>query len=432
MMGDAQKKKAVCTAMIALLALTGSCGNGSAPTPDTVQDLLIELKTAVQDTHIGELPPADSVEEVDAEVKHDAPDVPPPPPLFERGEVIPPDSLPCTVFGTGEEKLDCNHHGSSVAVTADSTVLVAWYHGVAEKSKDSRVVWSRSQGEGEGFGGAEVLFDDPEHAEGNPVIWVHEDGTFYLFFVTILGGNSWNDGVLRLIRSEDGGESWSDVQTLREEWGWMTRNKPIRMSNGNLLLPTYDETLYIPSFMISGDDFHTDWVEIAFGDDPQALVDHLSMIQPTVIERDDGTIFSLSRNTSSVHSMAYEMTSPDFGVTWTPGVLGQVPNDSTGIEMTQLKSGRVVLAFNNTLSGRYPLSAALSEDGGQTWSVVTDIDGPCDTPGGCSHGYTSVAQDPVDESIWITFTDERNTIGWVHFNETWLLAQEGEFVVQPR
>jgi len=91
-----------------------------------------------------------------------------------------------------------------------------------------------------------------------------------------------------------------------------------------------------------------------------------------------------------------------------------------------------VLAFNNTLSGRYPLSAALSEDGGQTWPLVTDIDGPCDPPGSCSHGYTSVAQDPSDETIWITFTDERNTIGWVHLNEAWLLEQEGEFVVHSQ
>ncbi len=421
-----------CSILLACCALAISCSGDTPASDDVGADTVMQPELVPLDSSEATTDLAVAHDELTPDAPDDPVDIVPQAPLFERGQVIPPDSLACTHFDSGEETLDCNHHGSSVAVTADGTVLIAWYHGIAEKSKDSRIVWSRKLEGVESFGGAEVLFDDPEHAEGNPVIWVHESGALYLFFVTILGGNSWNDGVLRLIRSEDGGESWSDVQTLRDDWGWMTRNKPIRMSNGNLLLPTYDETLYIPSFMISADDFHTEWVEIAFDDDPQGLVDHLSMIQPTVIERDDGTIFSISRNTSSVHSMAYEMTSPDFGATWTAGAISQVPNDSTGIEMTRLKSGRVVLAFNNTLSGRYPLSAALSEDGGQTWPLVTDIDGPCDPPGSCSHGYTSVAQDPSDETIWITFTDERNTIGWVHLNEAWLLEQEGEFVVHSQ
>jgi len=86
-------------------------------------------------------------------------DVGPSEPLFERGQVIPPDSLPCLNFETGQEQLDCNHHGSSVAVTQDGTVLAVWYHGIGEKSPDSRIVWSRRP-KGAQWGPAEVLFDD--------------------------------------------------------------------------------------------------------------------------------------------------------------------------------------------------------------------------------------------------------------------------------
>jgi len=35
-----------------------------------------------------------------------------------------------------------------------------------------------------------------------------------------------------------------------------------------------------------------------------------------------------------------------------------------------------------------------------------------------------MGQDPTDHSVWITYTDERRTIGWVHLNEPWILSRE--------
>ncbi len=345
--------------------------------------------------------------------------------LFERGLVIPPSSLACVEPDSGMETLACNHHGSSVAVEVDGTVLVVWYHGKHEKSKDSRIVWSRRPPGGE-FGPAEVLFDAPDLAEGNPTIRVHEDGSLYMFFVTIIG-ESWNDAEIRLIRSEDRGATWGDAQVLRSDWGWMVRNHPLRMSNGELLLPLYDETTYTPAFMISGDDYASTWEEVDFSLDPETFMDHLSQIQPTVIEREDGTLFALSRNTTNVHGQGFEMISPDLGRTWTKGVKSAVPNPGDGMEMVRLASGRIALAFSNSLQHRYPTAAALSDDGGRSWSAVANLDPPCEVGDSCSHGYNSIAQDPTDQSLWITYTDGRDTIGWVHTNEAWILAQGDAF-----
>lgn len=345
-------------------------------------------------------------------------------PMFERGLISAPDSLPCTT-NTGETTYQCNHHGSSVAVTKGGTVLAVWYHGLGEYSPDSRLVWSQ-KAPGQEWSAVNVLFDEPDIPEGNPVVWVDENDQIFVFFVTV-EGSSWNDGIIRLIKSADLGSSFSDAVTLRNKWNWMTRNHPIRMSNGELLLPCYDESLYMPTWLISNDDFSEAWVETGNKDDPVYLIEHMAQIQPTVIERKDGSLWALQRNTGSVNNWAVEMESHDFGRTWTKGTPSQVPNDNTGIEMARLSSGRIVLVFNNTFSGRYPLSVALSEDDGRTWQWVADLDGPCEG-GGCSHGYTSVAQDPTDHSIWATYTHNRQTIGWVHFNESWLMQQSGSFV----
>ena len=347
-------------------------------------------------------------------------------PFLERGQVAPPDSLACLEPDTGAETFACNHHGSSVAVADDGTVLVVWYHGKHEKSKDSRIVWSRRPPGGE-FGPPEVLFDAPGLAEGNPAIRVDEDGGLSLFFVTILGEN-WPDAEVRVIRSGDHGGTWSAVQVLRVTWGWMVRNHPLRLSNGELLLPLYDEATYTPAFMISGDDFTEAWEEIDFSQDPQRFMDHMAQIQPSVIERDDGTLFALCRNTTNVHAQGFEMTSPDFGRTWSKGVKSVVPNPGDGMEMMRLANGRVALAFSNSHEQRYPTAVALSDDEGRSWFAVANVDPLCPPGESCSHGYNSIAQDPTDHSLWITYTDGRHTIGWVHTNEAWIVTQGGAFV----
>lgn len=348
-----------------------------------------------------------------------------PEPLYEKGLIAPVDSIPCFHHGSGQEAQDCNHHGSSVSVQPDGTVLAVWYHGVAEKSKDSRILISRRPAGG-GWSLPEVLFDDPDFAEGNPVIWVREDGELYLFFVTILGEN-WPDAEVRLITSADSGVSWSPVKVLRKEWNWMVRNHPLRLSTGELLLPCYDEKFYSSSFMYSADDFGADWEESVV--DGEWLFEHLSQIQPSVIEREDGTLYALLRNTSNgLPRTAWQMTSGDMGRTWSPQSPSEVPNDDNSLEMLELASGRVMVVFNNTPSGRFPLAGALSDDEARTWSAVATLNDDCEGTG-CSYGYPSLAQDPTDGSVWVTYTHNRGSIGWVHVNEPWMLQQKDAFAL---
>ncbi|NOZ86054.1 MAG: hypothetical protein GXP49_07290 [Deltaproteobacteria bacterium] len=354
----------------------------------------------------------------------------PPKPFFEKGLVAPEQSIPCYYDDTGKQADSCNHHGSSVAIEKDGTVLVAWYTGVSEKSRDSSIVWARKPpGETE-FEKPEVLFDEPHLAEGNPVIWVREDGDLFLFFVTIFG-ESWNDARVRMIRSKDRGETWSKVVDLREEWRWMTRNHPLRMSSGELLLPCYNEREYIPAFLVSSNDFEKDWKEITM--DMNNLIPFLQQIQPTVIRKKDGSLLALNRNETSLggdNRRATMMSSLDNGRTWSDPELSEVPNSGVGIEMITLEDGNVVLAFDNSPNRRFPVAAALSEDEGRTWSHVAVLNDECPEGKRCGYGYTSIAQNPRDKSLWVSYTYNRDTIGWIHFNEEWLKQQDDGFNYQ--
>jgi hypothetical protein len=112
------------------------------------------------------------------------------------------------------------------------------------------------------------------------------------------------------------------------------------------------------------------------------------------------------------------------------------------------------MAFNNTRSEasggrprtapRKPLSVALSEDGGETWSFVRDIESgalkpgerpaegiPDGQPGREEFSYPSVAQTP-DGRICVAYTYRRYTIKTVRFAEDWIKQGTTIGLFRPR
>ncbi len=401
-----------------MAALAGCGGDGgSGPANDAV----VDTPDAAAEVATDALP--DAAEEVASDVPHE---LPPAGPVFEKGLVLPLDSIPCTAKD-GLPTNACNHHGSSVAVQADGTVLVAWYTGLGEYSMDSRIVWARKAPGEEAFGEWSVLYDEQTVPEGNPVLHVDDrTGDLWLFYVKV-DGTSWNDGLIRLIRSTDGGAHWSPPQTLRSERNWMTRNHPIRLPSGEMLLPCYNETFYVPTFLISQDDFQSRWEEVSPPE--ETLLLYLGQIQPTVILRDDDSLFALMRNSDGPHpGHAIQSISTDDGRTWTEGAANPLPNPGAAMEMVRMPSGAVMATFNNHPEARLPLAVALSDDQGATWSAVANVVEACES-GECS--YPSIAVDPTDGTAWVTYTHARRSIGWVHVSEAWVRAKGDALAAIP-
>jgi len=339
-------------------------------------------------------------------------------PEYEKGFILPENSLQCTPIETGVPQYDCNHHGSTVAELPDGTMATVWYHGVAEKSPDARLIWSKFAPDATEWTWPELLYDDPGRSEGNPALWVAEDGTLSVFFVTIWG-DSWTESKIRLIQSDDGGDSWDDPVILRNGFCWMTRHRPARLPDGDLLLPLYSECLAYPVFMRSGDNFATWTEESHFTLD--YFLGHLGQIQPALTVLEDGTVTAITRDGLPTNKVK-RMVSEDNGYTWTSSARTALPNSGTSVDQVTLKDGHVVVVYNDSPETRFPLTVALSHDGGETFAATRNINEECDQAS-CSYAYPSIAQNTHDGAIWVTYTHNRDTIGWVRFNEAWILDQ---------
>jgi predicted neuraminidase len=105
-----------------------------------------------------------------------------------------------------------------------------------------------------------------------------------------------------------------------------------------------------------------------------------------------------------------------------------LPNNNAGIEANILKSGAVIIAFNNqngTDKPRSPLTVALSYDNGMTWPYHRDVQiHDDDGPHIGEYSYPSLLQTrwsaSDDNDIHLVYTYDRLTIKYVRFNEKWI------------
>ncbi|MEW1843613.1 sialidase family protein [Nonomuraea angiospora] len=299
-------------------------------------------------------------------------------------------------------------HAAAIAQAPTGDILTVYYGGTSEGAPNQALYLSRLAVGKKTWSKPEVVFDEPGKADGNPVLW--SDGKrLYLFFVTI-EGHGWEQAPIRLITSDDGGHTWSEPASIRKEWGWMVGTNPIRMSNGEVLLPIYDEAESSSGFYVFSQDMsswkaypeeHTSWIRTA-----------KSSIQPTVVEVEPGKLVAYMRTGDGA---IYKSVSTDFARTWSAPVAEPIGNPNSRIAALKLDNGKLVLAYNPWVEHRSPMRVSLSPDKGRTWENSVDVE----AQSGPQFTYPVMTQS-ADGFIHMVYSYNRNNIRHVVFNESYL------------
>jgi predicted neuraminidase len=300
-------------------------------------------------------------------------------------------------------------HASTLAQLPDGGILAAWFSGSKEGAADTAELGARLAPGSSAWSKPLVLADTPGKPDGNPVLHVDRKGRVWLFYVTKENMNrrpQWAQCEFKCRISLDGGRTFGPQRIVHRKLGWMDRNQPIYLANGDLLLPLYGERTWTSFILISTDDGRT-W----FPSKP--IVAPGRNIQPTLIQRSDGSVLALMRTGSSGHRL-WKSVSRDNGRSWSVPVETRLPNPNSACDMVRLTDGHVVLVFNNTTHGRTPLTVALSLDQGRTWPYRRNLE---TAPG--EYSYPAVIQ-TRDGLIHVTYTYRRISIKHAVFNEAWV------------
>jgi BNR repeat protein len=239
-------------------------------------------------------------------------------------------------------------------------------------------VFSRiSADEGKTWGPEREVAHHPECKAVGPSALVCKDGAVRVFYMGFYN-SVWKDGNpdfdqtrsdLWTIESHDSGKTWTNKQMIFRGYTGAT-NGAIEMSSGHIVVPfSYDKAdpgRLVSACVVSADNGKT-WT---VGDcvDLGGQGDHGGAMEPAVVELRDGRLWMIVRTTKGRFWQAY---STDHGLTWTDVGPTKFQSPSAPCHIIRLASGRLVMAWNNTMAstkGRDAMSLAFSEDDGKTWT----------------------------------------------------------------
>lgn len=333
-------------------------------------------------------------------------------------------------------------HSASIAETPKGDLVATYFGGTRERNPDV-CIWVSRKPKGSDNWTAPVQVADgiisptERKACWNPVLFQipGKQGELLLFYKV---GKNVADWKAYIIRSKDGGISWSKPEAMPEGFLGPSKNKP-EYVNGRIICPSSTEGGGWKIHFEISDDHGKTWRKVGpvpaelsvptqlrkkgvkAEDDMEAGeairtegAQPIFCIQPAILHHKDGRLQVLCRTRNAKIATSW---SSDNGETWSKVSLLDVPSNNSGIDAVTLKDGRHILVYNNfeTLPGtpkgiRTPLSVAISDDGISWKHLITLEDSPVS-----QYSYPAVIQGK-DGKIHIVYTWRRQRIKYVELS----------------
>jgi len=378
-----------------------------------------------------------------------------------------------------------HNHASCIVEVPNGDLLVCWFHGSGERMADDVKIEGAWLRKGRSTWDPRfTMADTPGFPDGNPCMFIDLKSRLWLLHTTILA-NTWESALLKVRVSHDymqhqpphwdssevlhikpGSEFDSEVRrrlpdlqasvsslhltererkeadsflaAMREHardklyrrLGWMTRAHPFVVDGERLLVPLYHDGFSF-SLMAISDDWGQNW---HFS--PPLI--GVGNIQPSLVQRRDGSLYTLMRHNGPAPHRLQQSESRDRGESWSPVTDTDLPNPGSGAEIISLRNGHWVLIGNDTETGRYQLAVQISDDEGRSWKWKRYLERDEPGPEAGSYHYPSILQ-ARDGSIHVSYSyhlsrrtlpkdvdgdPAAKSIKHAQFDEAWVMQAE--------
>mmetsp|Transcript_916 Transcript_916/g.1879 ORF Transcript_916/g.1879 Transcript_916/m.1879 type:complete len:404 (-) Transcript_916:302-1513(-) len=329
-------------------------------------------------------------------------------------------------------------HACNILVTPLGTIHLVWFSGMEEGGADNGILHSVLSSGASAWSTPKVISVQADRSAQNPVIFYDTAcNRLTLLHTSQAAYKGQSTSEVRIVHSQDDGETWSTPEALFNEPGAFTKNNLLKSADGcEWLLPMY----YTPDgFFVHHSQYSTvrrskdgglSWYLEA--NMPGTLG---KLVQPTVVRTAADPARLLSFFRSRAADYIYKSESLDDGRTWSPASPTPLPNNNSGIQAAVLANGHLVMVFNNVQGkqARCPLSIGISEDDGVSWPYVRDLEPYSEErrvhkleesmrtkhPLKGEYSYPSIVQ-TADGYIHIAYTFRRETVRYVRVSEDWV------------
>jgi predicted neuraminidase len=385
-----------------------------------------------------------------------------------------------------------HNHASCIVEAPNGDLLVCWFHGSGERTADDVTIEGARLPKGRRQWNARfTMADTPGLPDGNPCMLIDPQGRLWLLHTTILA-NTWESALLKVRISRDylrhQPPIWESSEILhvkpgpefdaevglrleglvanvaslnltgkeREEannflgairqhasdklyrrLGWMTRAHPLVIGGRRLIVPLYHDGFSF-SLMAISDDWGKTW-------HTSAPLVGAGNIQSSLVQRRDGSLYTLMRDNGPPPHRLQQSESADLGETWSPVTDTDLPNPGSGAEIISLRNGHWVLISNDTERGRYRLAVQISDNEGRSWKWKRYLEHDEPRPEAGSYHYPSILQ-ARDGTLHASYSFHLNhrdspkdvdgdpaakSIKHAHFNEAWVMQGQSSPAASP-
>ena len=287
-------------------------------------------------------------------------------------------------------------HAATIVQTRSGKILAAWFGGTAESNPDVCIYLSELKGD-KWTTPVQVAAGFAPNGERrpcyNPVLFQPSKGPLLLFYKVGTGPQTWWG---MMTRSADDGKIWETSTHLPDGIYGPIKNKPIELADHTLLCPSSTEDHGWRVHFEFTKDFGKTWTKTESMNDGTTI----GAIQPSILQMSKGHLRAVGR---TQQGKVFSIDSKDNGQTWGPMSLLNIPNPNSGCDAITRKDGRHILVYNNTPSGRTPITVAVSKDA-ETWEPIITLES---APG--EYSYPSLTQ-TKDGLVHVVYTWKRQRI----------------------